>query len=78
MNLVQEHEASYIDLFDRKNLVYLSRDAEMTLDRFDPEKIYILGNIIDDDSGRFEYSTVSQARLDGVACKRLPVERLYE
>ena len=35
-------------MFDSKDLVYLSPDAENTLQNLDPKKIYVIGGLVDD------------------------------
>jgi hypothetical protein len=74
-NLILESEKSYLDLFPRENLVYLSRDAKTVMKAYDPEKIYIVGSIIDDGRDTFKYSSLNQAQMDGIACERMPLER---
>jgi ribonuclease P protein 1 len=74
-NLLFETEKSYTDLFPKEKLVYLSRDAKHTMQDFDPEKIYIIGCIVDDGKDTFKYSSVNQAQMDGIRCERLPLER---
>jgi len=66
-------EKSYLDLYPKKDLVYLSPDARETLSHFDANKIYILGGIVDK---RGETPlTLAKAQQEGIAAFKLPLDR---
>ena len=44
---VDVHEKCYTEVFDKDKLVYLTADSEHTLERFEEDKIYIIGGIVD-------------------------------
>lgn len=48
---VQKLCGAYVDAFPKEKLVYLTADAEETLRSFDPEKVYVIGGIVDRNRG---------------------------
>lgn len=38
---------SYLEIFNKKQLVYLTPNAQTSLKNFDPNLIYIIGGIVD-------------------------------
>jgi tRNA (guanine9-N1)-methyltransferase len=61
-------------LFPRKNLIYLSPDAEFSAHHFKPFKVYIIGGIVDNNAkGEAKYLTLQQAQKEGIRCERLPI-----
>lgn len=73
-NLIFETEKNYLDIFPKNQLVYLSRDAKIKMTRYDPDKVYVVGSIIDVGDDRFKYCSYSQAKKDGIRCERLPLD----
>jgi len=65
-------EKSYLDLYPREDLIYLSPDAFHTLHSFDPNKIYILGGIAD--VRKEQPHSLTKAKKDGIACYKLPLD----
>ncbi|GFO45018.1 ribonuclease hi [Plakobranchus ocellatus] len=65
-------EKSYIDLFDKDKLVYLSPQGRQVMTEFDPEAVYIIGAFNDKVSSK----PVSYARAmeQGIRCQRLPID----
>lgn len=41
------HEASYLDLFPKDQLVYLTPHCNDTMEKYDHDAIYIIGAIVD-------------------------------
>lgn len=72
--LVFETEKSYMDLFPRKQLVYLSRDAHEVMETYDPTKIYIIGSN-KDSKDKYKYASLIQSKRDGIKCEKLPLEK---
>ena len=63
---------SYLSLFPRSSLVYLSPDAGEEMLEFDPTAIYIIGGFID----KFCPSkniTKNKARRQGLRAQRFPI-----
>ncbi len=73
-NLIFETEKSYLDLFPKDKLVYLSKDASKPLKTFDPNRVYIVGSIIDSGLREDRLASYSQAKRDGIECVRLPLD----
>lgn len=76
-NLIMETPRSYLDVFDRKKLVYLSGDASKPMTHYDPDKVYIIGAMIDMSPNEFKFHSYGQAKKDGIECRRLPLD-LYK
>jgi hypothetical protein len=78
-NFVLATFQSYTDLFPVDRLVYLSRDASVTMSSYDWNKVYIIGSIVDEDGAEsFELSSLRRAALDGIKSQSLPIESYYE
>lgn len=52
MTCFEMTEKSYLDLFDRKKLIYLSPNSPFEMTEFDHNAVYVIGAIID--SSRFD------------------------
>ena len=48
---MQKLSGAYFEAFPKEKLVYLTADAEETLQSFDPEKVYVIGGIVDRNRG---------------------------
>lgn len=72
---VHIHSSSYQDLFDRKNLVYISHDAKQTL-QYNPNHIYILGGLVDRMLSR--KLCLKKARKERVTCVSLPIRNYIQ
>jgi hypothetical protein len=42
-NLIQETDKSYMDIFDKDDLIYLTKDSTTVMREYDPTKVYIIG-----------------------------------
>lgn len=73
-NLIIETEKSYMDLFPKEKIVYLSKDATNTMKSYNPDKVYVIGSIIDSGFKEDRFASYSQAKRDGVECLRLPID----
>lgn len=74
LNLIFETPKSYMDIFPKEKLVYLSKEAKTKMSHYDPEKVYIIGSMIDMGDDKFKYYSYSQAKKDGLRCERLPLD----
>lgn len=73
-NMIEATSKSYTDIFPKEKLVYLSRDSQKVLTTYDPNKVYIIGNIIDTGEESDSYASYTQAKKDGIECVRLPLD----
>uniref|UniRef100_M4BYY6 tRNA (guanine(9)-N(1))-methyltransferase n=1 Tax=Hyaloperonospora arabidopsidis (strain Emoy2) TaxID=559515 RepID=M4BYY6_HYAAE len=64
--------ASVADHFEPDQLVYLSPDSPNVLNKIDPEKIYVVGGIVD--KSRKKGATLNAALEAGVTTVRLPIQ----
>lgn len=69
--LVTTTESSYLDLYPKEKLVYLSPDAKQTL-RYDPDTIYIIGALVD--KGIQKPLSLAKAKREGIRIAKLPLE----
>ncbi|XP_023335292.1 tRNA methyltransferase 10 homolog B [Eurytemora carolleeae] len=74
--IINFKENPVTELFDSKDLVYLSPDAENTLQNLDPKKVYVIGGLVDD-------SVKSQVSLNlcqslNLQCYKLPIDEFME
>jgi ribonuclease P protein 1 len=70
-NLIFETSQSYVDLFPRDDLIYLTSDAKKAMKTYDSSKVYIIGNIVDNDKQKFKFITLGQAKKDKIKHERL-------
>ena len=62
---------SYLEAFDKSQIVYLSADAPTVLETLDADKCYVIGGIVD--HNRLKGATYDKALEQGVATARLPI-----
>eukprot|EP00741_Cyanophora_paradoxa_P008160 tig00001265_g7897.t1 len=67
------HDAPYIEVFGKEELVYLTADSHNVIEELDPAKVYIVGGIVD--HNRNPKLTFNKAVKQGIAHARLPLER---
>lgn len=63
-------ERSYLDLFPKERIVYLTPEGKETLDVFDHEAVYVIGVLVDKDTK--EGATFTKANQEGVRTMRFP------
>ncbi|XP_057286471.1 tRNA methyltransferase 10 homolog B isoform X2 [Pezoporus wallicus] len=68
MDTTQE---SYLDLFPVDSIVYLTPDSENVLEDIDPNKVYILGGLVDESIHK--KLTLQRAREQSLQTARLPI-----
>ncbi|XP_058802048.1 mitochondrial ribonuclease P protein 1 homolog [Phymastichus coffea] len=66
-------EKSYLELFDRSKLCYLSSNAPSVLEEYDPETIYIIGAFVD--KGSKQPVSFSKAKREGIRMAKLPLDK---
>jgi Trm5-related predicted tRNA methylase len=73
-NLIYETSQSYIDKFPKEKLIYLSENGDEEMREYDPDKVYIIGAMVDTK----DFSQVSWSRMqaikDGIRSERLPLK----
>ena len=70
---------SYLELFPKERLLYLSPDSKNDLMKHDPNNIYVIGGLIDTCSGgtgKHAPYTLSQAKKQKIRHARLPMKRI--
>ncbi|CAJ1366398.1 unnamed protein product [Effrenium voratum] len=73
---VQKLSAPYVEAFPKESLVYLTADAEATVQSFDPSKVYVIGGIVD--RNRLKGRTMQKALDQGIASAQLPLAEYIE
>ncbi|KAH0628466.1 hypothetical protein JD844_009679 [Phrynosoma platyrhinos] len=63
---------SYLDLFPLETIVYLTPDAENALEEVDPQKVYILGGLVDESIQK--RLTLHKAQEEHLQTARLPIQ----
>nr|XP_020647045.1 tRNA methyltransferase 10 homolog B isoform X1 [Pogona vitticeps] len=63
---------SYLDLFPLETIVYLTPDAENALEEVDPQKVYILGGLVDESIQK--RLTFQRAQEEQLPTARLPIQ----
>ncbi|KAG5189088.1 guanine-1-methyltransferase-domain-containing protein [Tribonema minus] len=69
----QVQEKCYMDTFAKEDLVYLTADSNVELQRLDPTKAYIVGAFVD--KNRHKGITAKKAVSQGIATGRLPLDK---
>ncbi|XP_063990012.1 mitochondrial ribonuclease P protein 1 homolog [Diachasmimorpha longicaudata] len=64
---------SYLEVFDKNQLVYLTPDSHVELREIDPDAIYIIGALVDKLSGR--PLSMAKAKREGLKMAKLPIDR---
>ncbi|KAL2740911.1 mitochondrial ribonuclease P protein 1 [Vespula squamosa] len=67
---------SYLDIFDKDKLVYLTPHCRNEMTSYDPDKIYIIGAIVDKTSPQ-PYS-LAKAKKEGLYMEKLPLDRYLQ
>uniref|UniRef100_A0A663FG76 tRNA methyltransferase 10 homolog B n=1 Tax=Aquila chrysaetos chrysaetos TaxID=223781 RepID=A0A663FG76_AQUCH len=69
--LMDTTEESYLDLFPLDAIVYLTPDSENVLEDIDPNKVYVLGGLVDESIHK--KLTLQRAREQSLQTARLPI-----
>jgi ribonuclease P protein 1 len=66
-------EKSYLDLFPKENIVYLTPHCREELREFDHDAIYIIGAMVD--KGNSEPLSLAKAKREGLKMAKLPLDK---
>ena len=66
--------SSYLDLFPREKIVYLTPHCNQVLEGYDPDSVYIVGALVDKTTR--EPLSLAKAKRDGVKMRTLPLDYL--
>ncbi|XP_067634318.1 mitochondrial ribonuclease P protein 1 homolog [Eurosta solidaginis] len=70
------HEKCFTELFDKKNLVYLTPHCRTDLDFYEPDDVYIIGAMVDKVNN--EPLSLAKAKRLGLRMARLPLDRYLQ
>ncbi|KAM4808260.1 tRNA methyltransferase 10 homolog B [Rhinophrynus dorsalis] len=70
--LVDTTEDSFLDIFPLENIIYLTPDSDNALEDIDPQKVYVLGGLVDESVQK--KLTYHKARENGLQTARLPIQ----
>ncbi|EAK88191.1 conserved protein [Cryptosporidium parvum Iowa II] len=68
------HEKPFWEVFPLSQIVVLSPDSSEELEEFEPDKVYIIGGLVDRTVTKYE--SLNQALEKKCVCKKLPVKSL--
>lgn len=64
-------QESYLDIFDRDSIVYLTSDSDNVLTELDPKAVYIIGGLVD--HNHHKGLSLERAQQNGLKTARLPL-----
>lgn len=70
------HEGSFLDLFPKEQLVYLTPHCKTDLTEFNPDHIYIIGAMVDKINN--EPLSLAKAKRQGIKMARLPLDQYLQ
>jgi len=73
---VKCEEKSYLDLFPKERLVYLTADSDDSIQALDENDIYIIGGIVD--KNRYKGICLKKAQEQGIRTARLPIDSFMD
>lgn len=68
------HEKPFWEIFPTSKIVVLSPDSTEELEEFEPDKVYIVGGLVDRTVTKYE--SLNQALEKNCVCKKLPIKTL--
>ncbi len=68
-------EDSFVDLFPKERLVYLTPDASDMLQTFDCDDVYLIGAIVDTAGTQMPRATFAKAKQLGIRTAKLPLDK---
>ena len=73
---IHTHKDAYTEVFDKKEIVYLSSESENVLTEFSEDDVYIIGGLVD--HNRYKGLTHEMALAKGVRHARLPIDEFVK
>ncbi|CAG9770124.1 unnamed protein product [Ceutorhynchus assimilis] len=73
---MNSHEKSYLDLFPKQKLVYLTPHCREEMGSFDHDAIYIVGAIVD--KVNHEPLSLAKAKREGITMRKFPLDRYLQ
>lgn len=73
---VKIHQNSYLEIFDHKQIVYLTSDSDNVLNELEPHIVYIIGGLVDHNHQKG--LTLKRAQEKGLRTARLPLSEHIE
>lgn len=72
--LMKLHEKPFWEIFPISQIVVLSPDSTEELQEFEPDKVYVIGGLVDRTVTKYE--SLNQALEKNCVCKKLPIKTL--
>ncbi|RXG61192.1 Mitochondrial ribonuclease P protein 1-like protein [Armadillidium vulgare] len=66
---------SYLDLFPKEKLIYLTPDARQEMQTFNSDAVYIIGGILDE--GRTSPLSLAKAKRENIKTEKLPLDKYH-
>ncbi|VEN35621.1 unnamed protein product [Callosobruchus maculatus] len=70
------HECSYLDIFPKDQLVYLTPHCREEMSEFDHDAVYIIGSLVDKVNN--EPLSLAKAKKEGLKMAKLPLDRYLQ
>ncbi|XP_055355351.1 mitochondrial ribonuclease P protein 1 homolog isoform X2 [Paramacrobiotus metropolitanus] len=70
--LLEFSEKSYLDLFPKEKIVYLTPNAEYNMREFNEDDVYVIGAIVD--RSQSKPLTLAKAKREGLRMAKLPID----
>ncbi|XP_060529738.1 mitochondrial ribonuclease P protein 1 homolog [Cylas formicarius] len=67
------HEKSYLDLYPKEDLIYLTPHCQQEMVEYDPHAIYIIGGIVD--KSNHAPLSLAKAKKEGIKMYKFPLDR---
>ncbi|KAG8455055.1 hypothetical protein GDO86_001321 [Hymenochirus boettgeri] len=74
--LVDTTESNFLDIFPLEQVVYLTPDSNSALEDIDPQKVYVLGGLVDESIQK--KLTYRKAKEHGLQTARLPIQEYMD
>jgi tRNA (guanine9-N1)-methyltransferase len=74
--MVFDERSSFEEVYAKDKIIYLSADAEDTIENLDEDKIYVIGGLID--KNRHKGICEDKAKAMGIKTAKLPIDKYIE